>query len=83
MLKVYPMMLNLDRFQPPEDPTDRAIKLNNLYYDRLDVSAEIRKLENSLDDAGPAEAREIREEIETLQEKAWQLEMQMNEMEWL
>ena len=72
----------LDRFQPPEEPTDQAIKLNNLYYDRLDVLAEIRKLENSLDDAGPAEAREIREAIEILQEKAWELERQMDEMEW-
>lgn len=77
------MYHGLDRFQPPDDPTDWAIKLNNLYYDRLDVLEEIRKLENKLDDATPDEVRGIREEIEILQEKAWELEMRMNEMEWL
>lgn len=73
---------SLDRFQPPEDPTGQAIKLNNLYYKRLDILEEIRKLENKLDDATPSEGREIREEIEALQEEAWELERQMDEMEW-
>lgn len=77
------MYHDLDRFRLPEDPTGQAIKLNTLYYKRLDVLAEIRKLENSLDDADPAEAQKIREEIERLQEEAWRLELQMNEMEWL
>lgn len=76
------MYHSLDRFQPPDDPTDQAIKLNNLYYDRLDVLEEIRKLENKLDDATSDEVRGIREEIEILQEKAWELELKMNEMEW-
>ena len=77
------MYHSLDRFRPPDDPIDQAIKLNNLYYDRLDVLEEIRKLENKLDDATSNEVREIREEIEILQEKAWVLELKMNEMEWL
>ena len=77
------MYHSLDRFRPPDDPIDQAIKLNNLYYDRLDVLEEIRKLENKLDDATSNEVREIREEIEILQEKAWELELKMNEMEWL
>lgn len=76
------MYHSLDRFQPPEDPTDQAIKLNDLYYDRLDVLEEIRKLENKIDDATSVEVREIREEIDSLQEEAWRLELQMNEMEW-
>lgn len=76
------MYHELDRFRPPDDPTDWEIKLNNLYYERLDVLEEIRKLDHKLDDATPEEEREIREEIESLQEKAWELERQMDEMEW-
>lgn len=78
------MMPSLDRFQPPDEPTDRAVKLNNLYYKRLDILEEIRKLENKLDDADLNEGREIREEIEVLQEEAWRLERQMDDVRyWL
>ncbi|MCI8336951.1 MAG: hypothetical protein HFI72_07355 [Peptococcaceae bacterium] len=74
------MSYRLNRFQPPEDLTDQAIKLNNLYYKRLDMLEEIRKLENSLDEANQTEARKIREEIAVLQEEAWQLERRMDDM---
>ena len=74
------MSYRLNRFQPPEDLTDQAIKLNNLYYKRLDMLEEIRKLENSLDEANQTGARKIREEIAVLQEEAWQLERRMDDM---
>ena len=75
---MLPMMPSFDRFRPPDDPTDLDIKLNNLYYKRLDILEEIRKLENKLDDAAPKEAEEIEEEITYLKGEAWELEREMD-----
>lgn len=57
--------MNLDRFRLPDEPTDRDLKINALYYKRLDILEEMKELQSK---------------VESLEEAAWQIERQLNDM---
>lgn len=59
------MLSNTDRFRLPDDPSDRDLKINNLYYKRLDILEDIKELKNR---------------IESLEDEACQIERQLNDM---
>ena len=75
------MLSNTDRFRLPDDPSDRDLKINELYFDRLDVLEEMKKLENSLDEAENRQS--ILENLEFLQNEADELSRRINDMRCL
>lgn len=68
----------LDRFYPPDEPTDRELRINALYYKRLDILEEVKQLRRTLEDL--ENRRDVWEEIERLEEEAFRIEQLLNDM---
>lgn len=72
--------MNLDRFRLPDEPADRELKMNALYYKRLDILEDVRKLRSRLEDE--TDRRELWEQIEYLEYQAAEIARELNDMGW-
>lgn len=75
------MLSNTDRFRLPDDPSDRDLKINELYFDRLDVLEEIKEQENNLEETENRQA--LVEKIEFLKNEADELSRRIDDMRCL